>query len=299
MDLKSFRQSINSDLEAALIDHLGQDSQDSLLASMRYSLENGGKRLRPSLLLATLASFGYDYHLGLAPACALEYIHTYSLIHDDLPAMDNDDYRRGQLTNHKKFDEATAILAGDALLTLAFEVLSQGQADIDPKLSLQLVQLLAQAAGKSGMVDGQIMDMASEEKQLKIEELKNLHAKKTGALIYFAIMAPALIMNLDTAAKDSLARYAKHFGIAYQIQNDLQEVMWTDEERGKKSHGDLDSDKNTYPSLLGKEGALDALDNERQACQAALDDLSSQSEDFDPELLSDFLNYLSMDYGKG
>ncbi|MDK7302922.1 polyprenyl synthetase family protein [Aerococcus urinae] len=299
MDLKNFRQSVDSELEAALIDHLGQDSQDSLLASMRYSLENGGKRLRPSLLLATLASFGYDYHLGLTPACAVEYIHTYSLIHDDLPAMDNDDYRRGQLTNHKKFDEATAILAGDALLTLAFQVLSQGQEDSDPKLSLQLVQLLAQAAGKSGMVDGQVMDMASEEKHLTIEELKGLHGKKTGALIHFALMAPALIMDLSQAAQESLATYAKHFGIAYQIQNDLQEVMWTDEERGKKSHGDQDSDKNTYPSLLGKEGALDALASERGACQAALDDLSKQSEDFDPQLLTDFLNYLSMDYGKG
>ncbi|WP_198435197.1 polyprenyl synthetase family protein [Aerococcus urinae] len=299
MDLKSFRQSIDKDLEAALIAHLGQDSQDSLLASMRYSLENGGKRLRPSLLLATLASFGYDYHLGLAPACAVEYIHTYSLIHDDLPAMDDDDYRRGQLTNHKKFDEATAILAGDALLTLAFEVLSQNQDDIDPQLKLELVQLLAQAAGKSGMVDGQVMDMASEEKHLTIEELKNLHGKKTGALIHFAIMSATLIMGLDQEAQDALERYAQHFGIAYQIQNDLQEVMWTDEERGKKSHGDQDSDKNTYPSLLGKEGTLAALASERQACQVALDNLSSQERNFDPQLLTDFLNYLSMDYGKG
>lgn len=298
MHLQAFMKEELPSLREALLAPF-HSQMTKLEEAMLYSLNGGGKSLRPLLVLAVLKTFGYPTHKGYPAACAVEYLHTYSLIHDDLPAMDNDDYRRGKLTNHKQFDEATAILAGDALQTLAFFALTKLTDDYPAQLGVQLVGLLAQASGKEGMVEGQMQDMLSEHENLQLDQLKALHAKKTGALLHFAIVSGGLLSQVDEETMAILSTFAKHYGIGYQIQNDLQEVLWTDEERVKKSKGDASHEKNTYPSLLGTPGALEALEKERGACLTQLCRLKEKHPTCQIELLQDFVAYLQMDHGKG
>lgn len=290
MQLETFRNYIHDDLERNLLKWVSHDSR--LENSMHYSLSNGGKRLRPLMVLATLFAFKNTYKEGVEVACAIEYVHTYSLIHDDLPAMDNDDYRRGALTNHKKFDEATAILAGDALLTLAFEVISQSE--ISPEQRLKLIENLAKASGKSGMVLGQINDIQFEKQKITLSELKAIHEAKTGALIQFSLMSGALLAGGSDDLQAMILQFAKHYGVAFQIQNDLQEVLWTEAQRGKKSHHDEESGKNTYPALLGTQEAIKALNDEIAICDSYLRQIKNCLPDFDEELMRGFLKYLSI-----
>ena len=240
-----------------------------LKEAMLYASSSGGKRIRPLLVLLISYLEEVELQKVLPVAASLEMIHTYSLIHDDLPGMDNDDYRRGKLTVHKQFDEATAILAGDALLTLAFEELAQCQLSDAKKVSA--IQVLGSASGASGMITGQMRDIASEHQEITLEQLKRIHADKTGQLLLAAIRLGLLVLEDATPYEEALLKFGVHFGLAFQIQNDLQDVCWDSEKTGKITGQDAALEKNTYPSILGIDGAKLALEQEiNQAKQAIL-----------------------------
>jgi geranylgeranyl diphosphate synthase type II len=242
---------------------------ERLLAAMRYSLFAGGKRLRPALTLGAAEIIAGDDAVALPAACALEMIHTYSLIHDDLPAMDDDDLRRGQPTLHKAFDEATAILAGDGLLTMAFDVVAETG-------NVQVIRELAQAAGVAGMVGGQQLDLEAEGRRLTLPELQRVHACKTGALIRAAVRMGALLAGAKPEPVAALTRYGEQIGLAFQIADDILNVVGDAAVIGKAVGSDAAHGKSTYPALLGLERAR-ALAEE--AVAAALDAL----EEFGPE----------------
>jgi geranylgeranyl diphosphate synthase type II len=231
--------------------------------AMHYSLGAGGKRIRPLLLFATLDAFGIDPKRGLLAASAIEMIHTYSLIHDDLPSMDDDDLRRGRPTNHKVFGEAVAILAGDALLTYSFEVMGKipnEYASSETKLSLVIE--LAKAAGTEGMVGGQVADMEGEEKTLSLEELEYIHIHKTGKLLGYSVLAGAMIAEASQKQLEDLSAFAHHLGLAFQIQDDILDLEGNQELIGKPVGSDAVNHKSTYPQLLSMEGAKKALLNQ-------------------------------------
>ncbi|MBQ5151834.1 polyprenyl synthetase family protein [Macrococcus caseolyticus] len=222
-----------------------------LFDSMHYSLSAGGKRIRPLFVLTTIDSLGGNAVDGLSFGVALEMIHTYSLIHDDLPAMDNDDYRRGKLTNHKHFDEATAILAGDALLTDSFRMITESKFDADIKLPL--ISLLSEAAGSKGMVYGQMLDMEGEHQTLGLNQMEQVHSYKTGELIRAAFVAAGIIMKLSDEKMQLLDQIGRNVGLMFQIQDDILDVEGSFEEIGKPVGSDVENDKSTYVSLLGLE----------------------------------------------
>lgn len=219
-----------------------------LHTAMHYVVMNGGKRLRPALVYATGLAFGAEQAQLDRPAAAVELIHCYSLVHDDLPAMDNDDLRRGQPTCHIAFGEATAILVGDALQSLAFEILASTHF-VDCKRQLQLIQLLAQQAGAKGMVGGQQLDMLAEGKAIDITELERLHQLKTGALIRASIQLGALAAGCTTSELNLLDRFATNLGLAFQIQDDILDIESNVELLGKQSGADVAHKKATYPAL--------------------------------------------------
>lgn len=245
---------------------------DLLQEALKYSLLNGGKRLRPLLVYATGQALGADLNHCDRPAMAVELIHAYSLVHDDLPAMDDDDLRRGRPTCHKAFDEATAILTGDALQTLAFEAL----ADEQQPAALAMIKTLAQASGSQGMVAGQMLDLQGEGKQLSLEELERLHNHKTGALIRAAVRMGGLAAGADTKVIKTLDNYATALGLAFQVQDDLLDIKGDEATLGKKTGTDALLNKATYPSLLGIEGAEQrAQELVKQAC-ASLNNLTGE-----------------------
>ncbi len=231
----------------------------SLQDSMLYSVNAGGKRIRPLLVLAVLADFEKESADELKVACAVELIHTYSLIHDDLPCMDDDDFRRGKPTNHRVYGEATAVLAGDALHTKAFGILASLE-QTRPEQAIQLVGLLADASGADGMVGGQILDMEGETASLSLPELEKVHMHKTGALLSFCIEAGAILSDAQEDEMVQLRNYAKNIGLAFQIKDDILDVTSTTEQLGKTANSDTASEKSTYPSLLGLEGAQEQLE---------------------------------------
>lgn len=222
--------------------------------AMEYSLLAGGKRIRPVLLMATAEALGVKGYNFLPVACGLEMIHTYSLIHDDLPCMDNDDYRRGRLTNHKVFGEAMAVLAGDGLLTLAFEVMLE-QKNVDPKVLIEVVREVAMCAGNFGMVGGQGLDLENEGKSITAEELRTMHAGKTGALFIAAVRGGARLANASDNELLALTKFADLLGLAFQITDDILDVEGTAEEIGKPVGSDEKNHKSTYVSLYSLEGA--------------------------------------------
>lgn len=263
-----------------------------LKEAMLYAVQSGGKRIRPLLTLAVGASGTSKNEAALDLACALEMIHTYSLIHDDLPGMDDDDLRRGRPTVHKAFDEATAILAGDALLTLAFEVAVN--ANLEASQLVEAVKILSTASGMSGMISGQMKDIASEEVTITLEQMKEIHREKTGELLLAAVRLGNLFVS-DETKKEAFVSYATHFGLAFQIQNDLQDVCWTSEQTGKETGKDSELSKNTYPSLLGVEGAKDALASEIESCKLSLHKVALMPETQQTKaLLIEFLTYLEI-----
>ena len=267
-------------------------SDARLKEAMLYAVQSGGKRIRPLLTLAVVASGTSRNEAALDLACALEMIHTYSLIHDDLPGMDDDDLRRGRPTLHKAFDEATAILAGDALLTLAFEVAAN--ANLQAHQLVEAVKILSTASGMSGMISGQMKDIASEEATITLEQMKEIHREKTGELLLAAVRLGNLFVN-DSKMKEAFVSYATHFGLAFQIQNDLQDVCWTSEQTGKETGKDSELSKNTYPSLLGVEGAKEALASEISSCKRALEEVSfTPVNEQTKALLVEFLTYLEI-----
>ncbi len=247
------------DFESAFKTQLEQiEAPQRLKEAILYSTLNGGKRLRALLTLASGELCGADKQTLYIIAGAIECIHAYSLIHDDLPAMDDDDFRRGKPTCHKAFDEATAILAGDALLTYSFELLSHIPA-LSAEKKLQIIQLYSTAAGTVGMVGGQFIDLESEDKTITLQELETIHRKKTGALIKAAILAGAIAGNTDQDTYDKLSTYADNIGLAFQIKDDILDVTGTQEELGKMPGSDLLQDKSTYISLLGMDSSVEKL----------------------------------------
>jgi geranylgeranyl diphosphate synthase type II len=231
-----------------------------LIESMNYSLQAGGKRLRPLLLFSTLLGFNKDTKLGMQVAVSLEMVHTYSLIHDDLPSMDNDDLRRGKPTNHKVYGEALAVLAGDALLTYSFQLLAElNHADISAEMKIKLVQQLAISAGPEGMVSGQVADMEGENKTLSITELEYIYERKTGKLLEYSIVAGAILADASEKQLQLLRRFSYHLGLAFQIRDDILDIEGTVEEIGKPIGSDENNRKSTYPSVLTLEGAKKKL----------------------------------------
>jgi len=224
-----------------------------VVQAMHYSLFAGGKRLRPILCLAAAEAVGGDAGEALPVACALEMIHTYSLIHDDLPAMDDDDLRRGQPTCHKKFDEATAILAGDGLLTEAFHTLAAAAPRFEGReaVLLEVTELLAKAAGYQGMVGGQMLDLMAEGRRVTLKELETIHRLKTGALLTIATRAGALVGGGNRVEVTALTSFGERFGLAFQVTDDLLDVEGTTAELGKPAGSDEKRGKATYPALLG------------------------------------------------
>ena len=291
--VKDVIQQLQQDVALHLTQLIEKRASDARLKeAMLYAVQSGGKRIRPLLTLAVGASGTSTNEAALDLACALEMIHTYSLIHDDLPGMDDDDLRRGRPTVHKAFDEATAILAGDALLTLAFEVAAN--ANLQAHQLVEAVKILSTASGMSGMISGQMKDIASEEVTITLEQMKEIHREKTGELLLAAVRLGNLIVD-DAKMKEAFVSYATHFGLAFQIQNDLQDVCWTSEQTGKETGKDSELSKNTYPSLLGVEGAKDALLNEIASCKRALEEVAFTPENKQTKtLLVEFLTYLEI-----
>jgi len=225
-----------------------------LKEAMNYSVAAGGKRVRPLFTLAVLELLKVNHLEALTVGATIEMIHTYSLIHDDLPSMDNDDYRRGHLTNHKVYGEALAILAGDGLLTYSFGVLARLE-KVPAEQKLELIQLLSRAAGAEGMVGGQVLDIESERKIVSVDELQMIHVNKTGALLSFSIEAGAILASADIETRKALKEFGYHIGLAFQIQDDILDIEGTSEALGKTAGKDVVSEKNTYPALLTLEGA--------------------------------------------
>lgn len=264
-------------------------NDEKLLAAMRYGLLIGGKRMRPYLAYITGEALDAKQSDIDGVAAALECIHAYSLLHDDLPAMDDDDLRRGQPTCHKAFDEATAILAGDSLQTLAFDIIANHPftSEVGAK-RIELLRHLVNASGYQGMCGGQALDLAATGKAISLSELEKLHSLKTGALLEASVMMAAECSTKATSSdKGQLSQYAKLVGLAYQVRDDIIDITSTEEELGKPAGSDLEADKSTYPALLGLTGAQEKADNLYQQALQALATLP-----YNTQNLSDFATFI-------
>ncbi|MBT3238424.1 MAG: polyprenyl synthetase family protein [Rhodospirillaceae bacterium] len=251
--LSDIADDVNETLDGLL--EMDDDPEAQLIEAMRYSALDGGKRIRPFMVVASADLFNVDRTSSLRAAAAVEMVHCYSLVHDDLPAMDDDDLRRGQPTCHKKYDEATAILAGDALLTKAFEVLAEVETHGDPMVRSELVLALARAAGAEGMVGGQMLDLVAEQHSLKMPEITRLQRMKTGMLIAVSCEAGGILGKAAGPARHALRAYAHDLGLAFQIVDDLLDVEGDVETVGKATGKDAEAGKATFVSLLGVEAA--------------------------------------------
>ena len=253
----------------------------SLHKAMRYSVFAGGKRLRPVLMLAACEAVGGTLQQAMHAACAMEMVHTYSLIHDDLPAMDDDDFRRGQPTNHKVYGEATAILAGDALLTEAFRVLTDGDAnrDVPAEVAVKVVEILARYAGSQGMVGGQVVDMESEGKEVDFPTLEYIHTHKTGALILASVKIGGLLGGGNEEQIGALSRFGGAAGLAFQVADDILDVVGDQTAMGKDVGSDQARGKATYPAMLGIAEARRRAD---ELCRLAFDALLPLGEHAEP-----------------
>ena len=259
---------------------------EKIFNAMNYSLFAGGKRVRPIMLIAAADSISNDGEKFLPVACALEMIHTYSLIHDDLPAMDNDDYRRGKLTNHKVFGESTAILAGDALLTHAFDVITR-QENVEPKILIAVIREISVAAGIGGMIGGQSIDIQSEGKLIDMPTLKKMHLGKTGALFKAAIRSGAILAGASDTQLDALTKYAENFGLAFQITDDILDVIGDEKNLGKPIGSDAKNNKSTYVTLT-------SLDEAKKLAEKSVEDAVDALKIFgnEADFLRDLVKYL-------
>ena len=279
-DAREFLVSCRALIDSQLDRLIPKDSEEPerVHSAIRWSLFAGGKRFRPALLLATGQTFGASVEDLLRAACALEMIHTYSLIHDDLPSMDNDDLRRGRPTCHIKFDEATAILAGDALQTLAFQTIAEDEG-LAPALRVQLIAEIARAAGTpEGMVAGQAHDLAAESRDVAGSELELIHHRKTGALIRAAARCGAIIAGASDGALEAVTEYATNLGLLFQITDDLLDVTATAEDLGKTPGKDARSRKATYPAVYGIEATRAQLEVVHRAACSALERIDRPAE---------------------
>ncbi len=254
INLQSYLTERAALVESALDKYLPVIYPETIYESMRYSVLAGGKRLRPILCLATCELMSGTIDMAMPTACALEIIHTMSLIHDDLPAMDNDDYRRGRLTNHKVYGEDIAILAGDGLLAYAFEIVAETTTNVAPERLLKVVGLLGKAVGAAGLVGGQVVDLQSEgNPNISAETLEFIHRHKTGALLETCVTTGAIIAGAHESDLQKLSRYAQNIGLAFQITDDILDITATQAELGKTAGKDLVAQKATFPSLWGLE----------------------------------------------
>jgi len=264
--------------EKSLQKHIpGDDTEPSLLhRAMRYSALSGGKRIRPMLVFASGQVFQSKSEQLDAVACAVEFIHAYSLIHDDLPAMDDDDLRRGKATCHLAFGEATAILAGDALQALAFQTLAAGLMG-SPAVAAGIIQLLADACGSGGMAGGQILDLEATGKIIDIHQLEHIHDLKTGALIRSSVVAPAMLAEADTDSINALDTFGRCVGLGFQIRDDILDVTGNTAHIGKSTHADAERHKPTFPSLIGLESSRKRARELRDESLACLDRLKGDT----------------------
>ncbi|ATG89513.1 (2E,6E)-farnesyl diphosphate synthase [Methylomonas koyamae] len=289
--LKEYLVACQNRVERALDARLPGENilPQTLHAAMRYSVLDGGKRTRPLLTYATGVAVGLSEDELDAQACAVEFIHVYSLIHDDLPAMDNDDLRRGKPTCHKAFDEATAILAGDALQALAFDTLANDAAiKAGAEARLKMIAALARASGSQGMVGGQAIDLGSVGRKLTLPELENMHIHKTGALIRASVNLAALSKpDLDADAAKKLDHYAKCIGLSFQVKDDILDIEADTATLGKTQGKDVDNDKPTYPALLGLAGAKEKAQQLHEQAVASLADFGPEA-----DLLRDLSLYI-------
>ena len=265
-DLKAYLEERRSRIEAALHLYLPptEARPSTLHESLRYSVLSPGKRLRPTLTLASAEAVGGADEDVMPTACALECIHVFSLIHDDLPCMDNDDYRRGRLTNHKVYGDAMALLAGDALLALAFQLIADNVATVPAERVLPTLRLIAEASGTWGMVGGQVVDMESQGQEVTTETLQYIHAHKTGALLTASVLAGALLAGATAEQVEALRAYGGHIGLAFQIADDILDVTGDEAKIGKPVGSDEERDKATYPKLYG-------LDESRRRAHAEVE----------------------------
>lgn len=273
-DLSTYLAERKALVEKALDNSIRIVYPEKIYEAMRYSLLAGGKRLRPILCLATCELAGGNIEMAMPTACALEMIHTMSLIHDDLPAMDNDDYRRGKLTNHKVYGEDIAILAGDGLLSYAFEFVATQTKNVPPQQVLQVIARLGKAVGAAGLVGGQVVDLASEGlSQVSEKTLHFIHTHKTGALLETCVVCGALLASASQTNVDRLSRYAQNIGLAFQIVDDILDITATTEELGKTAGKDLEAQKATYPAIWG-------LEKSRSQAQILVQNAKSELEVF-------------------
>jgi len=287
MDMKKRWEERRALVEKQLVTELDEEHalDATLAASMKYSLMAGGKRLRPILLMAAADAVGADGTKFLHSACAIEMIHTYSLIHDDLPAMDNDDYRRGKPTNHKVYGAGMATLAGDALLTLAFEVMLRE--DVPAEKKLAVVREMSVGAGPNGMVGGQAIDLESEGKHIPMELLRQMHMGKTGALFRAAIRSGAELGNASEEQLAALTDYAEAFGLAFQITDDILDVVGDEKVIGKPVGSDIRNEKSTYVTLTSLDEAKKLADDAVRKGEEALRAFGAEA-----DFLRDLLAYL-------
>lgn len=285
LELERLNKEVNCSLEKYAV---SKDCPEAILyKATRYSLMAGGKRLRPILALAVCELLGGDPEDILPYACAIEMIHTYSLIHDDLPAMDNDDFRRGMLTSHKVYGEAIAILAGDALLNRAFELMLKHSLEKGDKLEkrMKAIGIIAEASGENGMIGGQTVDLESEGRTISPEMLEYMHRLKTGALLKAPILASAVLSGADEKQYDLLDKYAESIGLAFQIKDDILDVEGNPENMGKNTGSDAINNKSTYVTLFG-------LDESKRKLKEAIDSAVDKLEAFGSA--SDFLKGLAL-----
>lgn len=257
--LSEIRNIMNDEINQVLPIPASKDAR--LIEAMRYSAVSTGKALRPFLALTVGEMLGLEKQTAIRIGLAIELLHTYSLIHDDLPAMDNDSMRRGKPSNHIQFDEATAILAGDALQTKAFEVLLDPKTHENPKVRADLAMALAKAAGSEGMAGGQMMDLIGEKEALSLDEIERMQSLKTGALLHFSCVAPALAIGASPEVIEALTKYAKALGLMFQITDDILDVEGNAEMVGKTLRKDSNANKSTFVSILGLEKARELANN--------------------------------------
>lgn len=276
--LKEYLKEKKEIVEKTIDSYLREFSYPHVIAEgMRYAVLNGGKRIRPVLILMTLDILGKDETLGLPSGAALEMIHSYSLVHDDLPALDNDDYRRGKLTTHKKFGEAQGILIGDSLLTHAFNVLTEkNEGVISDKKIVEIVKLTSSYAGINGMIGGQTVDVESEGKKVDMETLKYIHKNKTGKLLRLPIEIGCVIGDASKEIREKLEEYADLIGLAFQIKDDILDIEGDFEKLGKPVGSDAELEKSTYPSLIGMEESKKLLDETLEKAKKIIADNFSE-----------------------
>lgn len=264
-----------NEVKAYILNHLKTYRQsETIYDASKYSIEAGGKGLRPILLFTTLKALNTDYSNGLSTAAAIEMIHTYSLIHDDLPAMDDDDLRRGKPTNHIVFGEATAILAGDNLLNESFNVIVKDN-NLSAEIKIKLIETIATASGQSGMISGQMLDIEAEKRETTLSELETIHHYKTGALIKAPMIAACIIAEAPDNVTEQLERFSEVIGVLFQIKDDILDLEGNPEITGKNIGSDVKSGKVTYVSALGIDGAKIALKDKEQEAYNILDQLDA------------------------